>query len=163
MRAFSVHGEICFSSPHTRISCYSWQKISNMFDIWFICHEWQKHRKISPHTRKYCQSNLLRITSARCKFTSVRRALLIWYLNDKTLSKEAWLLKRFHAIPGETKDNRRSGNVVSNKKNHQNSFLRVHEHGCHNVRWKRSIHIVLKELCHDDFVVLGQFFAKIFA
>ena len=79
MRAFSVQGEICFSSPHTRISCYSWQKISNMFDIWFICHEWQKHRKISPHTRKFCRSNLLRITSARCKFTSVRRALCyVW-------------------------------------------------------------------------------------
>ena len=43
-------------------------KISNMFDIWFIFHEWQKRRK--------CRSKLSRITSARCKIASVRRALL---------------------------------------------------------------------------------------
>ena len=44
----------------------------NIKHVWylFICHEWQKHRKSSPHTRKICRSNLLRITSARCKFTS---------------------------------------------------------------------------------------------
>ena len=62
-----------------RCFCHSWQinEISNMLNIWFICHEYLKHCKSSPHTWKFCRSNLSRITSARCKFASVLRALEI--------------------------------------------------------------------------------------
>jgi hypothetical protein len=47
----------------------------NFFDIWFTCHEWRKCRKCCPHTRKFCRSNLSRITSTREKCARVRRAL----------------------------------------------------------------------------------------
>jgi hypothetical protein len=60
MRKFSYSGALVVCSPHTRI---------------FTCHEWRKCRKCCPHTRKFCRSNLSRITSTRDKCARVRRAL----------------------------------------------------------------------------------------
>ena len=46
-----------------------------MFDIWFTCHECRKCRKCCPHTRKFCRSNLSRITSTRDKQARIFRGV----------------------------------------------------------------------------------------
>jgi hypothetical protein len=60
----------------TKTSSWFWSAMlfSNMFDIWFTCHEWRKCHKCCPHKRKFCRSNLSRITSTRDKCARVRRA-----------------------------------------------------------------------------------------
>jgi hypothetical protein len=73
MRKFSYSGALVVCTRE--FFCHEWRKISNMFDTWCTCHEWRKCRKCCPHTRKFCRSNLSRITSTRDKCARVRRAL----------------------------------------------------------------------------------------
>ena len=54
----------------------------------------------------------------------------------------------FHQLPGDTQDNKRRGLVgVTTKRKYQILLLRVHQHGCHDVMWKRSIIIMTLFRC----------------
>jgi hypothetical protein len=71
--ASCTHAQIFLFRRACRLLAYV-KNDENMFDIWFTCHEWRKCRKCCPHPRKFCRSNLSRITSMRDKCARVRRA-----------------------------------------------------------------------------------------